>query len=112
MLRPGVDDAVKIDIRKQLAQSIKVNARPLTAAEWSDLLTKAGFEIEKVGFAPMALLEPRRVLADKGLLGALKFVSNVLRDSDARARVLRMRGTFRKHRDHLAAIEVIARKPG
>jgi hypothetical protein len=45
------------------------------------------------------------------LAGALRFVLNVLRDADARARVLSMRATFRRHRDNMAAIEVIAVKP-
>ncbi|MGV9795658.1 SAM-dependent methyltransferase [Gordonia sp. NPDC003422] len=104
-------DEAKTEIRKQLARSIKVNARPLTEQEWRKLLTDAGFEIAKVGFAKMALLQPRRVLADEGPLRTLKFVGNVLRDKDARSRVLGMRATFTKYRDQLAAIEVIAVKP-
>ncbi len=58
----------------------------------------------------MKLLDPSRILADEGLLGTVKFVGNVLRDSDARARVLQMRSVFTKYRDHLVAIEVVARK--
>ncbi|MGV0626972.1 class I SAM-dependent methyltransferase [Mycolicibacter minnesotensis] len=106
-----VPDSVKDEVRTALARSIKVNARPLTAAEWSELLTGAGFTVEKIGYAPMALLEPQRLVADEGLIGALRFVFNVLRDSDARARVRNMRATFRRHRDNMAAIEVIAAKP-
>ncbi|GAC83679.1 class I SAM-dependent methyltransferase [Gordonia paraffinivorans] len=105
-------DEEKTEIRKSLARSIKVNARPLTEAEWRKLLTDAGFEVTKVRFAKMALLEPRRVIADEGLGGALKFVANVLRDGDARKRVLAMRSTFTKYKSHMAAIEVIATKPG
>lgn len=104
------DDA-KTEIRKSLARSIKVNARPLTEQEWRTLLTEAGFRVETVRFAPMALLQPRRVIADEGLLRALKFVGNVIRDRGARKRVLAMRSTFTKYRDNLAAIEVIAVKP-
>lgn len=112
MLQPAdVPETVKEEVRTALARSIKVNARPLTAAEWSELLTEAGFEVEKISYAPMALLEPHRLIADEGLFGALRFVFNVLRDSDARARVLNMRATFRRHRDNMAAIEVIAAKP-
>ena len=112
VLQPqDVPDAVKDEVRTALARSIKVNARPLTAAEWSELLTGAGFTVAKVAYAPMALLEPHRLIADEGLFGALRFVFNVLRDSDARARVLNMRATFRRHRDNMAAIEVIAVKP-
>ncbi|MGN0126088.1 MAG: SAM-dependent methyltransferase, partial [Rhodococcus sp. (in: high G+C Gram-positive bacteria)] len=105
-----VDDDVKTEIRKSLARSIKVNARPLTAAEWRSLFEENGFEVEKVGFAPMALLEPKRILADEGLPGTLKFVRNVLRDSDARNRVLQMRSTFTKYKKHLVAIEIVATK--
>ncbi|WP_026003128.1 class I SAM-dependent methyltransferase [Rhodococcus sp. R1101] len=105
-----VDDEVKTEIRKSLARSIKVNARPLTAAEWRTLFEENGFEVEKIGFAPMALLEPKRILADEGLPGTLKFVRNVLRDSDARSRVLRMRSTFTKYKKHLVAIEIVATK--
>lgn len=87
MLQPAdVPEAVKDEVRTALARSIKVNARPLTAGEWTDLLTEAGFTVETVSYAPMALLEPHRLIADEGVLGALRFVFNVLRDSDARAR--------------------------
>lgn len=111
-LRPDdVAYAVKDDVRTSLARSIKVNARPLTTEEWTDLLTGAGFTVQKTAYAPMALLEPHRLIADEGLFGALRFAFNVLRDSDARARVLNMRATFRRHRNNMAAIEVIATKP-
>ena len=111
LMPDSVDDSVKSAIRKALARSIKVNARPLTAAEWSALLAEAGFEVDVVRTAPMALLRPRRVIADEGVLRTLRFVANVARDSAARKRVIGMRRTFREHRDNLAAIAVIARKP-
>lgn len=107
----SLSDEQKTEIRQALARSIKVNARPLTEAEWRERLTANGFEIEKVGFARMALLEPRRVIADEGPLRALKIVGNVLRNGDARRRILGMRSVFRKYRNELAAIEIIARKP-
>ena len=106
-----VPDEVKTEVRQALARSIKVNARPLATAEWRELLEQAGFDIDEVSFASMALLEPRRIITDEGPLRTLKFVGNVLRDRDARARVLGMRSTFRKHGDHMAAIAIIARKP-
>ncbi|AHH15441.1 putative methyltransferase [Nocardia nova SH22a] len=104
-------DETKSEIRKALARSIKVNARPLTRAEWTRLLTEGGFEVGTVEFAPMALLRPRRVLADEGLLGTMRIIRNVLRDRPARERVLAMRSTFRTYRRSLTAIAVIARKP-
>jgi SAM-dependent methyltransferase len=105
-----VDDDVKSDIRRALANSIKVNARPLTAAEWSRLLAGAGLRVETVSSAPMALLEPKRVIADEGLWRTIRFVANVARDPGARTRVMNMRSTFRRYREHLMAIEVIAVK--
>lgn len=104
-------DEAKTEIRQALARSIKVNARPLTEAEWRELFETAGFEVEQVRFAPMALLEPRRMIADEGLLGVLKIVFNVARNPAARKRILAMRSVFTKYSDEMAAIEVIVRKP-
>ena len=59
----------------------------------------------------MALLQPRRLIADEGFVGALRFAANLLTRPDARRRVLHMRRTFRQHRQHLAAVAVIAHKP-
>ncbi len=101
-------DEQKTEIRKSLARSIKVNAHPITEKEWRALLTDAGFTVETVRFAPMALLQPRRIIADEGIGGALRFAGNVIRNRDARQRVLGMRKTFRKYRDNLAAIEIVA----
>jgi SAM-dependent methyltransferase len=103
-------EEVTTDVRQSLARAIKVNARPLTVAEWSELLAGHGLVVEHVATAPMALLQPRRVVADEGLLGALRFARNVLTQPDARKRVLAMRSTFRKHRDRLTAVAIIARK--
>jgi len=107
----NLPDETKTEIRKALARSIKVNARPLTREEWASLLRDAGFEIDTIGSAPMALLQPRRMIADEGVLGVARIVKNVLRDRDARQRVLAMRATFRTYRQHLTAIEVVAKKP-
>jgi SAM-dependent methyltransferase len=107
----NVPEDISTEIRQSLARSIKVNARPLTIAEWSRLLTDHGLVVDQVATAPMALLQPRRVIADEGLLGALRFAKNVVLQRDARKRVLSMRHTFRKHRDRLAAVAIVARKP-
>lgn len=105
-------DQVKTDVRQALARSIKVNARPLTPAEWHALLTRHGLVVDHVATAPMALLQPRRIVADEGLGGALRFARNLLTRPGARRRVLAMRRTFRTHRAHLAAVAIVARKPG
>ncbi|MFW0789258.1 methyltransferase domain-containing protein [Gordonia sp. CPCC 205333] len=100
----------KTELQRALARSIKVNARPLTETEWRELFTANGFEVTQVRFAPMALLQPRRIIADEGIGGALRFIGNVIRDGESRARVLQMRSTFRKYRANLAAIELVVRK--
>lgn len=106
-----LDPAISEQIRKDLARAIKVNARPLTAAEWRSLLEESGLVIEWVGTAPMALLQVRRNLADEGLRGTLRIVRNVLRDADARRRVLAMRATFTRYRQALTGIALVARRP-
>jgi ubiquinone/menaquinone biosynthesis C-methylase UbiE len=105
-----VPPEVKQDIEKALSAAIHVGARPLTPQEWSQLLQSAGFSVEQVRLAPMNLLRPARLIADEGLWGALRFIKNVARDGDARRRVLTMRRTFHRHRAHLSAISLIARK--
>lgn len=103
-------DDTKTEIRKALARSIKVNARPLTEVEWRAALDESGFDVELVRYAPMALLEPRRVIADEGVLRTLRFVANVARDAAARKRILAMRSVFTRHKANLAAIEIVAVK--
>ena len=56
--------------------------------------------------APMANL--RRL--EQGFAGALRFVWNLLRDSEARRRVLEMRSVLRRQRKHLGAVAITGRK--
>lgn len=105
-------EQIKTDVRQALARSIRVNARPLTPAEWQMLMADHGLVVEQVDTAPMALLQPRRLIADEGLRGAFRFVRNVLTQPKARRRVLAMRRTFRTHRGHLTAVAIVATKPG
>jgi len=105
-----VPEAISTDIRQSLARATKVNARPLTIAEWSRLLADHGLVVDHVATAPMALLEPRRVISDEGILGALRIARNVLVHPDARKRMLMMRRTFRRHRQRLAAVAIVAHK--
>jgi SAM-dependent methyltransferase len=102
---------VATDIRQSLARVMGLNAHPLTVAEWSVLLTGHGLVVEHVATAPMALLQPRRVLADEGLLGALRFGKNMLAQPDSRKRVLAMRNVFQRHRERLTAVAIVAVKP-
>ena len=106
----SLDEDLKRDVQRSLARAIKVNARPLTVAEWRVLLVAGGFTIADTNTAPMALLQPRRLIADEGLLGALRFARNLLRDHEARKRVLDMRKTFVKYDKEIAAVSFVATK--
>ncbi|MFF6996306.1 methyltransferase domain-containing protein [Streptomyces sp. NPDC008313] len=108
LLPDDIDPALAERIASDLKDAIHVGARPLTPDGWSELLTAEGFTVTAVRTAPMALLEPRRLIADEGLAGALRIVFRALRDPAARHRVLRMRRAFRHHRAHLGAIALVA----
>lgn len=103
------DDA-KTEIRQALARSIKVNARPLTTGEWTDLLTAHGFTIDSIQHAGMELLKPRRNLADEGLMGVVTIVKNLILNPGARKRVLGMRAVFNRYNKNLAAVAIVATK--
>jgi hypothetical protein len=106
-----LDDAGRQRVVEGLSRSIKVGAQPLTVPAWRQLLEDEGFEILEVTTAPMALLEPARLVQDEGIAGAARFLFNVARDRDARRRVLEMRASFRAHRDQLGAVAIVARRP-
>lgn len=108
----SVDESIRDAIRRDLSDDIHVGVRPLTIREWRELLTNAGLMIVSQHTAPMHLLEPRRLIRDEGVFRALRFAWNVATHSEARDRVLRMRRTFRRFSDHLAAVVIVARKPG
>ena len=107
-----LDEGTKEDIQRELSRTIHVGARPLTPSEWRGLLKSEGFEVGAAALAPMHLLESRRLIQDEGLAGALRFAWNVLRNAEARKRVLAMRKVFRRYREHLAAISLVGVKPG
>ncbi|HMR47718.1 MAG TPA: class I SAM-dependent methyltransferase [Arachnia sp.] len=104
-------DEVATEVSHALSRGIKVGARPLTAPAWAALVEEAGLVVEWTSTNPMRLLEPSRLIADEGLLGAARFVFNVARNPQARQRITTMRATFRAHADNLAAIALVARKP-
>ena len=79
-------------------------------SEWSELFSAAGFDVESTEIRPMGLLKPRQMIADEGIDGVAKIVSNLVRDSDARKRVLAMRKTFTTHDKHIAAVGLVLRK--
>jgi ubiquinone/menaquinone biosynthesis C-methylase UbiE len=97
-------------VERSLTGVVHHGVRPLTIAEWRQLLESEGFEVKAVEKASMSLLEPGRLLKDEGVAGALRFVFNVLRDGEARRRVLEMRRTFRRNRKLIGAVAFLAVK--
>ncbi len=110
LIPDNLDEGTKQEIQKALSEAIHVGARPLTLSEWRVFLESEGFEVQAETTAPMHLLEPKRLIQDKGIAGALRFSCNVLRNGEARQRVLTMRTVFRKYHAHLAAIMLVALK--
>jgi len=106
----NIDDDKKSDIQRELAKSIKVNARPLTVKEWTTLLENEGFTILKVATNPMYLLESKRMIDDEGFFRTLKIVFNILSHSHERKRILEMRNVFRKNQKYLNAVAIVAVK--
>jgi hypothetical protein len=106
----SLDDAARREVERSLTGVVHHGVRPLTVAEWRGLLADEGFEIKEVEMASMSLLEPGRLIKDEGLMGAMRFAFNALRDGEARRRVLEMRRTFRRNRSIIAAVAIIAIK--
>lgn len=110
LLSDGLDEKTKKDTERALTSVVHHGVRPLSVSAWRELLRSEGFEIQMQELAPMALLEPRRLISDEGLAGALHFVWNGIRDSAARRRVLEMRSVFRSNRERLGAVTLVAIK--
>lgn len=107
----SIGTELKAVIQRDLAESIRVNARPLTQTEWTNLLTNEGFIVENVATNTMRLLDFTRLIQDEGLWRTAMMCLNILRKADARRRVTNMRSVFQKHAKHMNAIVVVCRKP-
>lgn len=106
-----LSQAKKDDISRDLRESIRVGARPLTASEWCKALEDQGFKVHTTTTVPMALLETKRMIQDEGLLGVARIAWNLAKNPVARTRVLNMRKSFQKHADNMSAIAIVAVKP-
>jgi len=100
----------KAQIQRELAKSAKVNVRPLTVYEWSQLLEDEGFEVIGTEFNPMHLLKPRRLIEDEGFLGASRVMFNLLTHKPERKQIKRMYHAFKEQQRYLNAIAMITRK--
>lgn len=110
LLSDNLDESTRKETERALTGVVHHGVRPLAVSEWRSLLESEGFAVQVVEMASMSLLEPQRLINDEGLAGALRFAWNVLRDSEARRRVLEMRSVFRRHRKDLAAVAMVAVK--
>lgn len=106
----SLDPAAKAGIQRELAEVIKVNARPLTISEWKALLGQAGFRIQTCETNAMHLLEPGRIIDDEGFFRTLRIGFNILRYPDARKRIGAMRKVFRKYDKQMAAVVMVAER--
>lgn len=110
LMHESLSDDARQEVERALTGVVHHGVRPLTVAEWRQLLASEGFEVQAVETTSMSLLEPGRLVKDEGLGGAIRFVLNVLRDGEARHRVLEMRRTFRRNRKLIAAVALLAIK--
>lgn len=106
----NLDTNRKRETERALTGVVRHGVRPLAVSEWCSLLESEGFEVQSLEKASMSLLEPGRLINDEGFAGALRFVWNLLRNSEARRRVLQMRSVFRRYREQLGAVAIIGLK--
>jgi hypothetical protein len=107
-LTDGVSGEARAEVERALTGVVHHGVKPLTVSEWRRLLEAEGFVVTAVEAAPMALLEPARVVRDEGFFRAVRFAFNVLRDADARRRVFEMRRVFRRQRGNIEAVALTA----
>jgi SAM-dependent methyltransferase len=105
-----IDDGLAQQIWDDLSRTIHVGARPLSVPAWRALLEAQGFSVESDQRRPMALLSPRRIVADEGVVAAARFFGRLALDRHARARVREMRRCFQRWSHHLAAVAFVAHR--
>lgn len=110
LLSDKLDESKKVETERALTSVVHHGVRPLPVSKWQSLLESEGFAVQSVDMAAMSLLEPRRLINDEGLAGALRFGFNVLRDSEARRRVLEMRTVFKRYQKELGAVAIVGIK--
>lgn len=106
----SLSEEKKAEIQRDLAETIKINASPLTVSEWSHLIEKEGFEIVKIETNPMHLLRLKRMIDDEGILRTIKILFNLSIHPKARARILNIKKVFLKHQSYLNAVSIVAKK--
>ncbi|WP_419394101.1 methyltransferase domain-containing protein [Cytobacillus praedii] len=105
-----IDEELKSTIQRDLANVIRVNAKPLTVFEWKSLFENKGFNVVIIEMRPMYLLEKKRMIQDEGVKGFATIVKNIAVNPDARKRIEDMRDTFKKYEKYLGAISIVMEK--
>lgn len=103
-----ISQALRREIEAEMSKEIHVGVQPLCSSEWKQLFEQQGLDVIWCGEADLDLLEPGRMLQDEGILRCLKIVCNVARDPVLRQRILAIRRIFRKYREHLGAVSIVA----
>lgn len=96
------------EIRTELAQVIRVNSTPLSAANWITAFTTAGLQVQQHHTGSMNLLNWQRMLQEEGIVNTIKIWWNILTQPLIRQRVLEMRHIFHKYHQELGYILISA----
>ncbi len=113
VLTPGnAPQSVRRKLARGMSSAIHHGVAPISTDEWCGLLEDQDLVPVDIQYVPFKLLNPGRLISDEGLTGAAKFGLNLLRNRDARQRVLEMRQVFGEFRNYLSAIVIVARKRG
>ncbi len=96
------------EIHHALAEAIRVNATPLSEANWMAACETAGLTVQQHHMGAMNLLNPQQMLRDEGAIGTARILWNVLTQPSLRKRVLAMRRVFQKYQQDLGYIVLCA----
>jgi cyclopropane fatty-acyl-phospholipid synthase-like methyltransferase len=91
-------------VRKNLSQAIRVNANPLSFAEWETAYENAGLTLQQQQTGSMKLLNLSQIVRDEGLLRTVKIAWNILINPNLRHRILQIRSSFKQHQNQLGYI--------
>jgi SAM-dependent methyltransferase len=111
LLRPDdLAEGQKATIEAELTRTLRVRARPLTVPEWTALLEEGGFDVTLVSAAPLLLLSPPAFVRDEGVGGTVSFLARTVRRPVALRRLSLIWTVFRRYRENLGAVALVARK--
>ena len=91
-------------IHRDLSNTIRVNASPLSAEAWVAACQTAGLTIEQSHTGPMTLLSPRHIAQEEGIPTLFTIGWNMLTRPVLRQRIFSMRDTFQRHGSNLGYI--------